>query len=498
MSGEMSLDTERLENFRAAMHAAGLAFDGQLIADGKLHRFKSADDQNRNSWFVLFPACRNAPAAGAFGCWKLGVKETWCEKRRESLTDAEWRTIREGWKLADDERQRTEAERHIKARKIAAWILSRSRPARTLHRYLTRKAVKVFGDVREYRGALVLPLRDNDGELHSLQFIGADGKKRFLSGGRIAGCFFTLADKPESPLAICEGYATGASIHEATGFAVVCSMNCGNLLAVSKALREKFPAREIIVCADHDQFTDGNPGVAKADEAAKTIHSKLAVPKFADVSKRPTDFNDMAALAGLAEVKRQIETAAIIETSETSEPTADVRGEIVRILLDGKLTQSEQRTRIANVVVQSLAGRGRFFFHVERKDFDSAMYFDNGRKQLLRIRSDAFCAWLADWLAVNRADGLFKYIGAQVETTALAGNQTTGILPESFWASRAGAIYLSNGDGGIAKITAARLHSQCRNGWLQPAAKKIHRQRAGQTPGAGMALPDIGQPDFWQ
>jgi len=453
----IALDTARLENFRAAMRAAGLAFDGQLIADGKLHRFKSAGDQNRNSWFVLFPASRNAPAAGGFGCWKRGVKETWCEKRRESLTDTEWRTIREGWKLADAERQRTEAERHTKARKIAAWILSRSRPARTLNRYLTRKAAKVFGDVREYRGALVLPLRDIDGELHSLQFIGADGMKRFLSGGRIAGCFFTLADKPESPLAICEGYATGASVHEATGFAVVCALNCGNLLAVSKALREKFPSREIIVCADNDQVTDGNPGVTKATEAAKAIKAKLVLPKFADASKKSADFNDMAALAGLAEVKRQIETAAIIETGETNEPTADVRGEIVRILLDGKLSQTEQRTQIANAVVSALAGRERFFFHVERKDFDSAMYFDNGRKQLLRIRSDAFCAWLADWLAVNRADAVFKFVISAVETVALAGSQTTGILPESFWASRPDAIYLSNGDGGIARITAGKV-----------------------------------------
>ena len=199
------------ENFRAAMRAAGLDYAGEIIADGKLHRFKAAGDREKNSWYVLHAG---TPAAGAFGCWKRGLKEKWCEKRRESLTDYEWRTIREGWKLADDKRQQTEAERHTKARKIAAWILSRSSLPGLCIAYLTRKAVKVSGDVREYRGALVLPLRDTNGELHSLQFIGADGAKRFLSGGRIAGCFFTLYDKPESPLAICEGYATGASIQK--------------------------------------------------------------------------------------------------------------------------------------------------------------------------------------------------------------------------------------------------------------------------------------------
>ena len=79
-----------------------------------------------------------------------------------------------------------------------------------------------------------------------------------------------------------------------------------------------------------------------------------------------------------------------MKCSEPGETAADIRGEIVRILPDGKLTQTEQRTRIANAVVKALAGRGRFFFHAERKDFDSAMYFDGERKQLLRIRADAF------------------------------------------------------------------------------------------------------------
>jgi putative DNA primase/helicase len=304
-----------VESFRTALANAGLGYAGPIIADGKLHRFMADGDHHKNSWFALYPASGNTPAAGAFGCWKRGVKETWCEKRREVLSDAEWRTIRESWKRAEVEREQAEMDRHAKSRKIAAWILERAKSL-TMHAYLTAKAVKIFGDVRGYRGALVLPLRDTNGELHSLQFIGADGTKRFLSGGRVAGCCFTLAEKQDGALVICEGYATGASIHEATGFAVVCAMHAGNLLAVSKSLREKFPSREIIVCADNDAWTDGNPGITKADEAAKTIHAKLAVPQFADASTKATDFNDMATLAGLGEVKRQIETATAPKESD--------------------------------------------------------------------------------------------------------------------------------------------------------------------------------------
>ena len=85
------------------------------------------------------------------------------------------------------------------------------------------------------------------------------------------------------------------------------------------------------------------------------------------------------------------------------------------------------------------------------------MYFDGERKQLLRVRADNFQAWLADWLAINRADSTFKFITAAVETTALAGEQTTAILPENFWASRPGAIYLSCGEGQAVKIEAGTV-----------------------------------------
>src|SRR5205085_809251 len=126
---------------------------------------------------------------------------------------------------ADAERERIEIEGHTKVKATAEYVLTTAKPAQD-HPYLREKGIKAFGDVRVYKGALVLPLRDAYGVLHSLQFIsGTD--KRFLRGGRINGCFFTISDKADGPIIICEGYATGASIHEASGHAVVCAMNCG-------------------------------------------------------------------------------------------------------------------------------------------------------------------------------------------------------------------------------------------------------------------------------
>jgi putative DNA primase/helicase len=154
------LQTPYIQKFRAAMANAGLNWQGDIIADGKLHRFKAEDDHNRNSWFILYPRNSTAPAAGAFGCWKRGVTETWCEKCRESLTATEWQTIREGWKLAEAERERTEKVRHEKARKTAAWILEHSKPV-TAHGYLTAKGVQPHGGLKQRGNLLVLPLRDS-------------------------------------------------------------------------------------------------------------------------------------------------------------------------------------------------------------------------------------------------------------------------------------------------------------------------------------------------
>jgi hypothetical protein len=79
-------------------------------------------------------------------------------------------------------------------------------------------------------------------------------------------------------------------------------------LTVAKALREKFPPREIVIAADDDAWTDNNPGLTEAREAANTIGARLVVPRFKDTSTNPTDFNDLQRLQGLQAVKQQIES----------------------------------------------------------------------------------------------------------------------------------------------------------------------------------------------
>lgn len=128
----------------------------------------------------------------------------------------------------------------------------------------------------------MIPLRDVDGVLHSLQFIGADGRKTFLTGGRKRGCYHAIGE-PKRAVCICEGYATGATIYQATGHATAIAFDAGNLEPVARAIRAKFPRLALCICADNDEATPGNPGLSAGRRAAVAVGAALAVPSFAEV-----------------------------------------------------------------------------------------------------------------------------------------------------------------------------------------------------------------------
>ena len=152
-----------------------------------------------------------------------------------------------------------------------------------------------------------------NGKITSLQFINCDGEKRFLSGGEKGGYLIGKIEAGK-PIYIAEGFATGASIHEATGHAVVVAFDAGNLRKIADALRAKYPDAVIVLCADDDYQTEGNPGLTKATEAARSVGALLAIPDFgANRPDKATDFNDMVSLTGLESVKLAIASAKPVE-----------------------------------------------------------------------------------------------------------------------------------------------------------------------------------------
>lgn len=312
---------DEITNFKTVMQKAGIEPPAEIIADSRLHRFTISGDKARseNGWYVLHV---DDPAAGAFGCWKRGISETWCGKSHQTMTPAEkaayaekMETVR---RLRDAERERIQTE--CRTWCDAEW--AKAKDATNENPYLKRKNVNAYG-VKSFKDSLLIPVRDLAGTIHGLQFIAPDGSKVFKTGTNKAGHFFKIGQSKNNIVVICEGYATGATIHEATGHAVVIAFDAGNLLPVAQTIREKFTDMKIVIAADDDHATEGNPGLCKATEAARAVNGILAVPAFPNNrGPKDSDFNDLARLSGLEAVRGCIE-AADMPTSEAVENPLD-------------------------------------------------------------------------------------------------------------------------------------------------------------------------------
>jgi putative DNA primase/helicase len=270
-------------DFLDAMRRAGIVptEPERIEADGTLHRFHVEGDKRgaRNGWALLH---LDGLSSGAFGHWRTGQHETWCSGSRDRLTPAERARMEEA--IAEAKRAR-EAQRlalahEAQARAVALWAQAAPPAA---HPYLLAKGTQAHG-IRQRGDRLLVPLRDGDGALWNVQTIAPDSAKRFLYGGRKRGLYHAIGGTAAGVLCIAEGYATAASIHEATGHPVAVAFDCGNLLPVAKVLRAKYPHAAITVCADNDTQTAGNPGLTAARAAAEAIGGTVALP--------PEPFND--------------------------------------------------------------------------------------------------------------------------------------------------------------------------------------------------------------
>jgi putative DNA primase/helicase len=110
--------------------------------------------------------------------------------------------------------------------------------------------------------------------LVNLQFIDEAGNKRFLAGGLKKGCFHVLGSETGTIL-ICEGFATGASLFDTTGFLTVIAFDCGNLEHVAIEIRKLYPNAEIVIAGDNDLSVIGQQ---KAIEAALAVSGKYILP----------------------------------------------------------------------------------------------------------------------------------------------------------------------------------------------------------------------------
>lgn len=194
-----------------------------------------------------------------------------------------------------------------------------STPAPDNHPYLVRKGIqphgvgllgglypdlpqalqrtRPYGDTEAAQNVLVIPMQNVHGKILSCQFIAEDGSKTYLSGSKQKGGFFFI--RGNDRLWICEGFATGASLHEDTGDSVACAFDTGGLKPVTNALTAMYgSSRQILIMADDDWQTDGNPGLTKAQAAAQSNGVTVLQPDFAGLprGRKHTDYNDLRVL----------------------------------------------------------------------------------------------------------------------------------------------------------------------------------------------------------
>ena len=208
---------DSLDQFRAQLTRRGiLPKGGEIVADGRIQRCDAEGRGGKGDAAYLLHL--DGIPAGGFENWRDGFGwEIWRADIDRALSPAEEAAHRAKLENSRRERELEEAKRKATARKRALSVFEDAALCDS-HPYTARKGIQTHG-ARMQGDHLVLPLRDVDGKVHSLQFIGADGEKRYLTGGRKAGCYFDIG-QPDGVLCVAEGFATGASIHEATGYAV--------------------------------------------------------------------------------------------------------------------------------------------------------------------------------------------------------------------------------------------------------------------------------------
>jgi phage/plasmid primase-like uncharacterized protein len=334
------------QEFAKALHKAGLDLQGELPAlDGEIHRVPLVNSPDGPGG--AYCAYGGEQPYGWSQNFATGEKAPWIATGHELSGEQ----INQIYLEREAQRQELEASitgRQNEAAQEAFATLSNTELASREHPFLQERDVEPFG-LHQEQDSLYIPMRNIEGEIRNLQIVNEQGDSRFLLGGEREGLFHLITgpeqneaglysplmfsentlpgigkqDLAQGEIVLAQNYASGASLHMATGKPVAVAFTPENLLPVAQALRQEFPQAAITICANNNQYerTDGtvqNRGVMEAERAAAAVGGKLVVPEFTDTEKSRSlvDFNDLHASRGLDEVKRQADGPALEKAQE--------------------------------------------------------------------------------------------------------------------------------------------------------------------------------------
>lgn len=279
-------DTPR-SDFMDALYLAGFE-NLKKLTDNKITRIKGPGDKGRkkSGWYVYTQY--EDMAIGIYGSWKsYPEKAVWTSRNENTLSLAEKMRLNEDIKKAELKRKEEEEKLRTEAAEEAYNIWSRAKEATQDNPYIAKKKIKIFDGIRELNDVLIVPVTV-DGQLTSIQKIKPDSEKRFLTGGRTKGCYYQLKGNNDT-IYIAEGYATAASIAEATGNSVYISFSAHNLYEVAQAVKDIHKESTIIIAADNDETC-----INKVNQIKDSLGIPYSLPK-----EGYNDFNDWHVAEGM-------------------------------------------------------------------------------------------------------------------------------------------------------------------------------------------------------
>lgn len=320
--------TDMIPKAKEALGEAGLVLNGPLDMSGKMAMCGTTKKPNGTDGRYIFHADfpPNITIINHHAGGQKQIIPLWKPGEWEGMPETERKALQEKIRLEKAEAIRRRKRVLQEAKAQAQKFFNPLSIAGDDNAYLQRKGIKAHGDLRQAkRGDLVIPVYDATGAICSGQFITRDGNKRFMPGKLPEIYFSVIPAKDRSTtgtLRIAEGYATAASIHEATGDTVLIAFSCHNLENVAVFARSKYADRNIVICADNDKPTSyfpecGGKGVFHAKKAAQAVNASIAICPLFD-GRDNADFNDLHAAYGLERVKAELDKTVPVTTQNNN------------------------------------------------------------------------------------------------------------------------------------------------------------------------------------
>jgi len=279
------------EQIREAMLAAGISPPVVIEIDGKMHRWqtgsKGKPGHDKPGWYVFFP---DGVPAGMYGDWRTGVSHMWRADMGRDLSSVELASV----SLRQAEARAARDAKAASAADSVELIWSQAGAASPDHPYLVRKNVGAHGLRITGDGRLMAPLFSPDGALSSLQYIDSEGGKLYHPGGATGGRYWSVGALEGDLIYVAEGFATAATIHEATGKPCVVAYSASNLVPVTGSVSEAYPNARLVIVADNDASGVGQ----RYGEQASARHGArlIVVPHLGDANDYVAAGHDLLSL----------------------------------------------------------------------------------------------------------------------------------------------------------------------------------------------------------